>query len=157
MKLFEIIDDKIQVSNNVSDYLLEIEAKEIEIFNLKKKLREELLKGLIKYNIKSTRIPNYEIKQIIPKPIITFKSEEFKKNVDKEIYDEFVDIKIEKYFDIEKLKEENLEIYQKYIINETIETINKEKLKRTLPTLYEKYLNKKENNKPITLRITKLR
>lgn len=156
MKLFEIIDDKIQVSNDVSDYLLEIETKESEILNLKKKLRDELLEGLIKYNIKFVKIPNYEIKQVIPKPIIIFKSEEFKKNVDKEIYDEFVDVKNEKYFDIEKLKEENLEIYQKYIVNETVETINEEKLKKTLPTLYNKFLTEQKNNKPITLRITKI-
>lgn len=126
------------------------EAKE-KFEKEEEEFRAALLQAMIENNITSTKLENYSISQVIPKPVVNFDKEKFVENVDVDTLSLFTTIK--ETFNLEKFKLENPELYSKYCDTEA--EVDLSKLEKLRPDLYHNYISIQPNDKKITLRIAK--
>lgn len=132
--------------------LLDSYFEEKESFEQREEeFRQALLKAMIENGISSSKVGNYSISQVIPKPTVNFKKDLFVENVDIDTLSLFTTVK--ETFNLEKFKAENPEMYNKYCDTEA--EVDIAKLEKLRPDLYFNYTDVIPNDKKITLRIAK--
>lgn len=151
--LIEFKENTAVLSNEV-EFLLDEYKESKKVFEeAEKKFRNELLKTMIKYNIVSAKIGKYTISQVIPKPTLRLKEDEFTTENDLTTLQLFVKIDTIENFNMEKFIKEQPEMYSKYLVKEEKLTFDIKKIQKLRPDLAEKYIEEIQSDKEITLRI----
>lgn len=154
MNILEKIDnERLSVSRQVTNRLIEIEELKSQLEKEEKELRSSILSEMLNNNVDKCITDNVSFSQVIPKNKVEFNNDDFIMNESEDVVSCFTDISSEDVFDENKFKLENPDLYKKYVNTIFHSEVDTKKLEKTLPLVYKKYAKEIQSDKPISLRI----
>ena len=155
MNILEKIDnERLSVSRQVTNRLIEIEELKSQLEKEEKELRSSILSEMLNNNVDKCITDNVSFSQVIPKNKVEFDDDSFIMNESDDIVGCFVSFSVDNIFNEEKFKNEHPDLYEQYIDVIVKHETDIKKLEKTLPLVYKKYTKEIQSDKPISLRIT---
>lgn len=155
---FEIVVIKNNVptlNEKVEELLDNYSNMKLEWTNLEEEFRSSIFKAMQENNILNAKVGKYSLCQVIPKSTFTFDDDKFLKEQPSNILEQFVEVRENTEFDIEKLISKYPEIYKECSTTTLDAIIDVKHLEKTLPEIYNKYLIETKSNKSSYLKIMK--
>lgn len=141
----------------VSELYMEILDGNRQYSNLESILRTCILHEMMVSNFDRLSDDNIKISLVMPKPSIEFDVDKFILNENQDIVSFATSFSTKETFDIDKFMNENPDLYNKYLTTTVEPNVDITKLKDNLPNVFSKYGKEIPSNKPVSLRITKVK